>query len=37
MGSAALLDDIREALAELSTAHVPVLAKDDALRLIADR
>ena len=37
MGSAALLDDIREALAELSTADAPVLTKDDALRLIADR
>src|ERR1700691_2417157 len=37
MGSAALLEDIREALAELSTADAPVLAKDDALRLIADR
>jgi antitoxin YefM len=37
MGSAALLDDIREALAELSTADAPVLAKDDALRLIANR
>ena len=37
MGSAALLDDIREALAELGTADAPVLTKDDALRLIADR
>ena len=37
MGSAALLDDIREALAELSTAGAPVLSKDDALRLIPDR
>ncbi len=37
MGSAALLDDIREALAELSTADAPVLTRDDALRLIADR
>ena len=37
MGSAALLDDIREALAELGTADAPVLSKDDALRLIADR
>ena len=37
MGSAALLDDIREALAELSTADAPVLTKDDALRLITDR
>jgi antitoxin YefM len=37
MGSAPLLDDIREALAELSTADAPVLTKDDAVRLIADR
>jgi prevent-host-death family protein len=37
MGSAALLDDIREALAELGTADAPVLTKDDALRLIAGR
>jgi antitoxin YefM len=37
MGSEALLDDIREALAELSATDVPVLTKDDALRLIADR
>ena len=37
MGSAALLDDIREALAELGTADAQVLSKDDALRLIADR
>src|ERR1019366_7861145 len=45
MGSAALLDDIREALAELSTADAQgltrddaqVLTRDDALRLIADR
>ena len=37
MGSGALLDDIREALAELGTADAPVLTKDDALRLIADR
>src|ERR1022692_905452 len=37
MGSAALLDDIREALAELGTADAPVLTRDDALRLIADR
>jgi antitoxin YefM len=36
MGSAALLDDIREALAELCTADAPVLTKDDARRLIAD-
>lgn len=37
MGSVALLDDIREALAELGTADAQVLTKDDALRLIADR
>jgi len=37
MGSAALLDDIREALAELSMADAHVLSKDDARRLIADR
>ena len=37
MGSAALLDDIREALAELTTGDAPVLSKGDALRLIADR
>jgi antitoxin YefM len=37
MGSTALLDDIREALAELSTADVPVLTRDDALRLIAGK
>lgn len=37
MGSAALLADIRESLAELSTADAAVLSKDDALRLIADR
>ena len=35
MGSAALLDDIREALAD--TAEAQVLGKEDALRLIADR
>jgi prevent-host-death family protein len=37
MGSSALLDDIREALAELSTADAPVLTRDDALRLIAGK
>ena len=37
MGSAALLEDIREALAELGTSEPPVLTKDDALRLIAER
>jgi len=35
MGSAALLSDIRESLAELSTADAPVLTRDDALRLIS--
>jgi prevent-host-death family protein len=33
MGSEALLGDIREALAELATTDVPVLSKDEALRL----
>jgi antitoxin YefM len=37
MGSSALLDDIREALAELSTADAPVLTRDEALRLIVDK
>jgi hypothetical protein len=37
MGSSALLDDIREALAELSTADAPVLTRDGALRLITDK
>jgi antitoxin YefM len=37
MGSALLLDDIREALAELSAADAPALTRDDALRLIADK
>jgi hypothetical protein len=31
MDSAALLSDIRESLAELSTADAPVLSKEDAL------
>ena len=35
MDSAALLSDIRESLAELATAEPPVLAKEDALRLIS--
>jgi antitoxin YefM len=35
MGSAALMDDIREALTELGYASAPVLTKDDALRLVA--
>src|ERR1700689_5249144 len=34
MSSAALLDDIREAVAELGTAEAPGLSKEDALRLI---
>jgi prevent-host-death family protein len=37
MDSAALLADIREALDDLSTDSAPVLSRDDALRLIADR
>jgi antitoxin YefM len=37
MDSPALLTDIREALDDLSTDSAPVLSKDDALRLIADR
>jgi len=36
MGSAALLADIRESLAELSTTDAITLNKDEALRLIAD-
>jgi antitoxin YefM len=36
MGSAALMGDIAEALAELGSASAPVLTKDDALRLITD-
>jgi prevent-host-death family protein len=36
MGSAALMGDIGEALAELGSASAPVLTKDDALRLITD-
>jgi antitoxin YefM len=35
MNSPALLGDIRESLAELDTDDVPVLTKDDALRLIS--
>jgi prevent-host-death family protein len=35
MNSSALLGDIRESLAELDTDDVPVLTKDDALRLIS--
>jgi antitoxin YefM len=37
MGSAALLDDIREALRELAAANPVVLSKDDARRLTSDR
>jgi antitoxin YefM len=37
MGDEALLADIREALAELATADVPVLSKDEALRMIPGR
>jgi antitoxin YefM len=36
MGSATLVADIREALAELGTAAALVLSKDEARRLIAD-
>jgi hypothetical protein len=35
--TAALLADIREALAELAAADAPVLSKDEALRLISGR
>jgi antitoxin YefM len=35
MNSSALLGDIRESLAELDTDDVPVLTKDDVLRLIS--
>ena len=37
MDSTALLADIHEALDELGAGSAPVLSKDDALRLIADR
>ncbi|MEP6528297.1 MAG: type II toxin-antitoxin system Phd/YefM family antitoxin [Nocardioidaceae bacterium] len=37
MGSETLVADIREALAEVGAAEAPVLGKDDALRLTADR
>ena len=37
MDSAQLLDDIRESLAELGTSEVPVLTREEALNLIADR
>jgi antitoxin YefM len=36
MGSAGLLNDIREALVELNAGNAAVLGKDDALRLIAE-
>ena len=35
MDSASLLSDIRESLAELSTADAPVLTKEDALHLVS--
>jgi prevent-host-death family protein len=37
MASDALLADIRDSLSELSTADAPVLSKEEATRLIADR
>ena len=37
MDSAPLLADIRESLAELGAGDVPVLTRDEALSLIADR
>jgi prevent-host-death family protein len=37
LGSGALLDDIREALADLDAGPAAVLSKDEALRMIADR
>ena len=37
MDSAQLLEDIRESLAELGAGSTPVLTKEDALSLIADR
>ncbi len=37
MDSAALLSDIRESLAELSTADAAVLSKEEALRLVSGR
>jgi antitoxin YefM len=37
MDSAGLLGDIRESLAELAAADVPVLSKEDALHLISGR
>ncbi len=36
-GSAALLDDIRKAPADLSAADAPAPSKEDALRMIPDR
>jgi antitoxin YefM len=37
MGSTALVADIREALTEFDAATPPVLSKDEALQLMADR
>lgn len=37
MDSPAVLNDIREGLAEIGTADAPTLSKEEALRLIADR
>ena len=37
LGSAGLLADIREALAELTAADAPVLSKEEALRLSSGR
>jgi antitoxin YefM len=36
MATPELMDDIREALTELSSSDAPVLSKDDALRLIGN-
>src|SRR5205814_9966341 len=37
MDSAQLLDDIRESLADVGARDVPVLTREEALNLIADR
>ncbi len=37
MDSAAVLSDIRESLAEIGTTELPVLTKEEALRLISGR
>ena len=37
MGNGALMADVHEALTELEAAGAPILTKDEALRLIADR